>query len=151
MMFELLLGHLAGDYLLQTDWMAKNKSGNDLAGWLAAFIHCILYTFAVCLFMSNFQLIWIAVVFCSHFFIDKFAFGKWYLKNIKGMEMDDYRREYHGELHAGFTDGRLILLAFNARKILLYYIFSLVFYRQQKDRCQPPIRNLPCPAVHKKN
>ena len=126
-MFELLLGHLAGDYLLQTDWMAKNKSGNDLAGWLAAFIHCILYTFAVCLFMSNFQLIWIAVVFCSHFFIDKFAFGKWYLKNIKGMEMDDYRREYHGELHAGFTAVVYTVTDNTMHLILMWSAYKLLY------------------------
>jgi hypothetical protein len=127
MMFELLLGHLAGDYLLQTDWMAKNKSGNDLAGWLAAFIHCILYTFAVCLFMSNFQLIWIAVVFCSHFFIDKFAFAKWYLKHIKGMELDDYRWEYHGELHAGFTAVVYTVTDNTMHLILMWSAYKLLY------------------------
>ena len=89
-MFELLLGHLAGDYLLQNEWMAMNKSKNTLNGWLAASVHCILYTLAVCLFMQNFQPIWIAVVFLTHFPIDKFMLAEHYLHFIKGKGMRDY-------------------------------------------------------------
>ena len=89
-MFELLLGHLAGDYLLQNEWMALNKSKNTRKGWLAAFVHCILYTLAVCLFMQDFQPIWIAVVFLSHFPIDKFSLAEHYLHFIKGKGMKDY-------------------------------------------------------------
>jgi hypothetical protein len=92
-MFEMLLGHLTGDYLLQNQFMAMNKSKNTLKGWLAAFVHCLLYTFAVCLFMWNFHLIWIVVVFCSHFFIDKFGFGEIYMKYIKGNGLRDYINE----------------------------------------------------------
>jgi hypothetical protein len=128
MMFELVLGHLAGDYLLQNDWMAKNKSGNDLTGWLAAFIHCIIYTLTVCLFMWNFQLIWIAAVFCSHFFIDKFAFGTWYLKHIKGMEMDDYLAYYkYGELHAGFTAVVYTVTDNTIHLILMWGAYKLIY------------------------
>ena len=127
MMFELLLGHLAGDYLLQNDWMAKNKADNDLMGWLAAFIHCIIYTLAVCLFMWNFQLIWMVVVFSSHFFIDKFAFGKWYLKHIKGMELDDYRGQYYGELHAGFTAVIYTVTDNTMHLILMWGAYKIIY------------------------
>jgi hypothetical protein len=90
MMFRMLLGHLFGDYLLQNQWMALNKSKNTWIGWLAAILHCVLYTFAVCLFMWNFQPIWILAVFCSHFFIDKFGLGEIYMKYIKGNGLRDY-------------------------------------------------------------
>ena len=86
----MLLGHLTGDYLLQNQFMAMNKSKNTLKGWLAAFVHCLLYTFAVCLFMWNFHLIWIIAVFCSHFFIDKFGLGEIYMKYIKGNGLREY-------------------------------------------------------------
>lgn len=89
-MFQMLLGHLVGDYLLQNEWMAINKSKNTLIGWLAALIHCLIYTFAVCLFMANFQLIWIIAVFLSHFPIDKFGLGELYMKYIKGSGLRDY-------------------------------------------------------------
>lgn len=89
-MFELLLGHLAGDYLLQNEWMALNKSKNTLNGWVAAFVHCILYTIAVCLFMWNFDWYWMLIVFLSHFPIDKFSLGEKYLHFIKGKGLRDY-------------------------------------------------------------
>jgi hypothetical protein len=92
-MFRMLLGHLTGDYLLQNQFMALNKTSNTWKGWLAATIHCLLYTFAVCLFMWNFHLIWIIAVFFSHFFIDKFGLGEIYMKYIKGNGLRDYINE----------------------------------------------------------
>ena len=83
-MFELLLGHLVGDYLLQNEAQAMNKSKNTLKGWYYATIHCLLYTLAVCLFTWKFKLIWIIAVFFSHFFIDKFALAEKYMHFIKG-------------------------------------------------------------------
>jgi len=89
-MTGLFLGHLAGDYLLQNQWMALNKSKNTWVGWLSALIHCVLYTFAVCLFMWNFDPIWMVVVFLSHFPIDKFSLTDKYLHYIKGRSLKDY-------------------------------------------------------------
>jgi hypothetical protein len=88
--FQLLLGHLVGDYLLQAEWMAMNKSKNTLEGWYAAVIHCYIYTFAVCIFMWNLQPIWILAVFLSHFPIDKFSLGEKYMHYLKGKGMRDY-------------------------------------------------------------
>ena len=94
-MFELLLGHLAGDYLLQNEWMVMNKSKNTLKGWSAAFVHCILYTLAVCLFMWNFDWYWVLIVFLSHFPIDKFSLAEYYLKLIRGRSLKDYvKKDY---------------------------------------------------------
>jgi len=90
MMFEMLLGHLCGDFLMQTEWMALNKSKNTWIGWTAALVHCILYTLAVCLFMWNFQPIWMVVVFLTHFPIDKFALAEVYMHYIKGKGMKDF-------------------------------------------------------------
>ena len=70
--------------------MATNKSCNNLVGWLAATVHCIIYTLAVCLIMWNFDPIWILVVFLSHFPIDKFSLGLWYVKYIKGNPINKY-------------------------------------------------------------
>ena len=89
-MFELLLGHLVGDYLLQTEDMAINKSKNTNHGWAAAFIHCFIYTWAICLFTWKFDLLWFVLVFASHFFIDKFALANYYMHYIKGKSMKDY-------------------------------------------------------------
>jgi len=89
-MFTLLLGHLTGDYLLQNSWMALNKTKNTFNGWMAALVHCLIYTAAVCLFMWNFDMIWIGVVFLSHFPIDKFGLGDKYMHYLKGGGLKDY-------------------------------------------------------------
>ena len=100
-MFELLLGHLAGDYLLQNEWMSQNKSKNTLKGWGAALVHCIIYTLAICLFMQNFDPIWIVVVFLSHFPIDKFSLAEYYMHFLKGKGLKDYvKKDNHLSISA---------------------------------------------------
>ena len=89
-MFELLLGHLVGDYLLQTSWMAINKSKYNLVGWLAALVHCIIYTLSICVLMNNYDLLWVGAVFLSHFPIDKFSLGEVWMKYIKGYSLKNF-------------------------------------------------------------
>lgn len=125
-MFELLLGHLVGDYLLQNEWMAQNKAKNTWIGWFAATLHCLIYTWAVCLIMWKFEWYWFVAVFFSHFFIDKFAFGYWYLKHIKGLDTYSYKMVGLSELRAGFnaviytvTDNTMhLLLMWGAYKLI---------------------------------
>ena len=113
MWFELLLGHLTGDYLLQTEWMAMNKSKNTWVGWLAAILHCLIYTWVVCLFMWKFSLIWFVVVFCSHFFIDKFGLAEKYMKYVKGSGLKDYinmvDHQYSNKVSFDTTEGQKML------------------------------------------
>ena len=45
------------------------------------------------MFMQNFEPIWIAVVFLSHFPIDKFSLAEHYMHFIKGKGMRDYVRK----------------------------------------------------------
>jgi hypothetical protein len=88
--FQMLLGHLFGDYLLQNEWMALNKSKRTQEGFAAAVAHCWLYTLGVCLFMWNFSLVWISAVWFSHFFIDRYALGEKYMRYIKGSSLKQY-------------------------------------------------------------
>lgn len=90
MWFQMVLGHLVGDYLVQNRWMALNKSKNTLKGWLAAVIHCVIYTMMVTTAMNNWDFLWIVVVFFSHFIIDKFSLAEIYMHYVKGFGMKDY-------------------------------------------------------------
>lgn len=54
-MLQLLLGHLVGDYLLQTSWMAVNKSKKTLQGWMAAIVHSVIYTLSVCTYGKSLE------------------------------------------------------------------------------------------------
>ena len=70
---SLIVAHFVGDFLLQSDWMAGNKSKNNLA--LAS--HCFVYSVIVgatiaTVFpgMLSFSPAWIAIVFIPHFITD---------------------------------------------------------------------------------
>jgi hypothetical protein len=75
----------------------------------------MLYTMAVCLLTWQPSLLWVALVFCSHFVIDRFGVAEKYLALIGGRSVEKFlfrghvgiqtkypRQNYHA-LRAGFT------------------------------------------------
>ena len=84
---DYLIGHLVGDYLLQTEWQAVNKKAPGLKGWLACFIHCALWTLSVIVFTGWFSVKVVLLVFISHILLDRTNFVAWYLFVLrKGQE-----------------------------------------------------------------
>lgn len=81
-LFPLLLaGHLIGDYLLQTKWMADQK-GSSIA---ALVVHSVIYTvvcFLCTLPTGGISIICIAIIFLSHIILDRRTFVNWWCKNI---------------------------------------------------------------------
>lgn len=64
LIFKLILCHLAGDYVLQIDFIAQTKGSN----WYHLFVHCMLYClpFYVC-----FGLDWrLLVILITHLIVD---------------------------------------------------------------------------------
>ena len=60
----LIMCHLIGDYVLQTDFIAKTKGDN----WYHLFVHCALY---VVPFYVAFGLTWqLGLIFCTHLIVD---------------------------------------------------------------------------------
>ncbi len=79
--FGLLLGHLVGDYILQNDWQAANKTQRH---W-PCLIHCLLYTVSVWAFSFLWLPWWgLAICFLSHYPIDRYRLAAWWMKNISG-------------------------------------------------------------------
>jgi len=72
----LILAHLLGDFVFQTDWMAQNKS----KGSLACAVHCAVYTacgIAVVAAQGAWWPFWTWVaIFATHFAIDRTGFAK---------------------------------------------------------------------------
>lgn len=67
---EILLCHLVGDYVLQDDWMARNKTKS----WFVAGVHAFSYTLAyLWLTQSLFTLLIIGV---THLLIDRFRLAR---------------------------------------------------------------------------
>ncbi len=78
-MIQLFL-HLLGDYFLQNDWMASNKSKWTITGWFACNIHCLLYSIPFGLYYNDFGIF--AWIFISHFLIDKFGLAVYVTKFV---------------------------------------------------------------------
>ena len=72
-----LVCHLVGDYILQSDWMVREKGRNSLA----CAVHCVFYTLPFVLLTTN--PVTLAVIGVSHFFIDRWRLARYviWLKN----------------------------------------------------------------------
>lgn len=82
LLLYLFVGHILGDFLLQTSWQAENKSKN----WSALLIHSLIYSMAVYLlafFAGGISLIDILLIFLTHVLLDKGNFVNWWLITVK--------------------------------------------------------------------
>jgi hypothetical protein len=64
---KIILGHLVGDYLLQSKKMAVHKSQPGFNGLLWCLAHCILYTLTISIFTTTTDPLKITLIFLSHF------------------------------------------------------------------------------------
>jgi len=84
----LLLAHLIGDYMLQTEWMAKYKAQR----WIPLLTHCVVYTVVIaCMaywFIPGGLSLWaILFVFVTHVLLDRRTFVYiWYRKIMRVTE-----------------------------------------------------------------
>ena len=102
--FGLLIGHLIGDYIVQNDWMAANKSyrrqwrspsdpriQDEMAAWkkghLACTLHCLLYTLAVWACSFWWMPWWgLLVCFAVHWPIDRFRLARLWMERVSGQK-----------------------------------------------------------------
>lgn len=74
--FDLLVGHLVGDYILQNDWQALNKKQRSLP----CLVHCLLYTFAVWVCScGSVTCPGLLLIFATHFAIDRTQLISWWM------------------------------------------------------------------------
>ena len=73
-----ILAHLVGDYILQSDWMAENKTKN----LFPAAVHAFTYTLPFILLTTSIN----ALLFISitHFLIDRFRLARWIIWSKNG-------------------------------------------------------------------
>lgn len=68
---EQLLLHLLGDYVTQTDWMAREKTKR----WVPALVHVTVYTLPFLLLTTSVNAL--VFIWCSHLLIDRLALAKY--------------------------------------------------------------------------
>lgn len=83
---RLILGHFAGDYLLQNKAMMLNKSKPGFHGIFWCTLHCLVYTAVVCLFLWTINPLVAIAVFISHWPIDRWSLASKWMKLIRSRE-----------------------------------------------------------------
>lgn len=89
-----LLGHLVGDYLLQTKRMALGKSEPGLRGMEICSEHVVLYTAAVCVFLWTVNPVVVAAVYIPHWVIDRWSLATHWLRLIRGRTFETAKGEW---------------------------------------------------------
>ncbi|MFA6526649.1 MAG: DUF3307 domain-containing protein [Candidatus Buchananbacteria bacterium] len=122
---SLLLGHLTSDYLLQTNKMAIRKSRPGWEGSFWCFLHCLIYTAVIMLFLQTANPLVALIIFLSHYPIDRWSLGGKWLKFIGSR---DYMTEFsstdqYRDLHLSFSV-LVYVVADNTLHLLLMW-FSL--------------------------
>ena len=85
----MLIGHLAGDFLFQTSWMAENKVDH----WIPLLIHSVIYTASIAffaMFAGGLTITALAVVFFGHIFIDKRSFVDFWAKHVNRLSGENW-------------------------------------------------------------
>lgn len=78
----LLIGHLIGDFLLQTSWMAKYKASK----WLPLLTHVCVYTGVIAVFgllSGGLSLPALALIFIGHIILDRKTFVMFWVERIQ--------------------------------------------------------------------
>lgn len=78
----LLIAHLFGDFLFQTNWMAVNKTER----MLSLVIHSLVYTLTILLFSFVLSIrlsLWaVPLIFITHCILDRRWFPVWWVRNV---------------------------------------------------------------------
>ena len=100
-----LFGHLIGDYLLQSKWMALTKSDGGPEGLRACSIHVAIYTVAVCILVGTLSPVFAVAVFAPHWIIDRWSLASSWLKLVRGRTFEDALANTtpHREFDIAFT------------------------------------------------
>jgi hypothetical protein len=96
-----IVAHLVGDYILQSDWMANEKTKRSVA----ALAHALCYSLPF-LFLRPSLAAW-AFIVATHFVIDRWRLARYvcWLKNLLAPGTVMYRTDWNGE-ESTFTPTR---------------------------------------------
>lgn len=78
----LLIGHFVGDFLIQTDWMARYKAKH----WVPLLVHSSVYTIVIglsALLEGGLSYLGILVVFIGHLILDRGSFVRFWVLRIQ--------------------------------------------------------------------
>lgn len=126
-----LLCHLWGDYILQSDWMAKGKT----IWWAPCLLHVLLYSGTFLLLHPNWKAL--AVIALTHYFIDRYRLARLvvFAKNWTPVRLEFWLKRgapilwYHRLTATGYPEGVpdwmsvwLLIIADNTLHLTINYL-----------------------------
>ena len=89
-----IVAHLIGDYILQSHWMATEKTKRSVA----AAVHAVTYTLPFLFITQSPEAL--AIILVSHFFVDRFRLARYvvWLKNGPFAGIDFSGGDYQGRM-----------------------------------------------------
>jgi uncharacterized membrane protein len=132
---EQLLCHIFGDYFLQSDWMALNKSKRTFP----CLIHVVLYSLPF-LFLTN-NIYALILIASTHFVFDRFSLVKYvvYAKNFLNPSFSYYEFS-QCDVTGYYDDWKNPVQSSETEKIInsfIYLGFSSDFVALNKTACRP--------------
>jgi hypothetical protein len=123
---KMIIGHLVGDYMIQSKKMALLKSNKDLNGLMWCISHCVLYTLSICIFTQTTNPIKIFLIFMSHFPIDHWSLASKWLKLIRGRNfVDAYKSNSEfREIDLAFSTIVYVVVDNTMHILLMWFIFN---------------------------
>lgn len=103
---QIVLAHLVGDYILQNDWMANEKTKR----WKPAVLHGILYTLPYALITQS----WAALLIIAgtHVIIDRFRLAKYLIWAINQTCPKAYRYPWsEAKDNAGYSASKPVWMS----------------------------------------
>lgn len=128
MFINAVLGHFVGDYLLQTKEMALTKSAKTFYGLWMSVLHSSIYTLAVCLFTWKFAPLFVALVFLTHWPIDRWSLGTKWLQMIRGRDIlraYESKEKYH-EIDLAFSCLVYAVVDNTLHLVLLWLVINFI-------------------------
>lgn len=84
----LVIGHLIGDFLFQTNWIAKYKATR----WFTLIVHVFIYTTVITILdwltFHSLSILGILLLFVTHLIIDRQTAVRWWMKYIMRTDPD---------------------------------------------------------------
>jgi hypothetical protein len=111
-MFDILLGHLIGDYLLQPKNMAVHKSDSGFEGFATCLVHSLIYSLSVFIFFPEYTVLTFILIFLTHYLIDRYSLANYWLKLVRGRSHTDtgpFSKEFYAIVYT-VVDNTLHLL-----------------------------------------
>ena len=122
-----LICHLLGDYLLQSQWMAENKTSKNLA----AFAHALCYSIPF-LILTNFKGLFLIAI--SHYLIDRYRLAKYMVFFKNHLAPSKYWPQWQDCSITGYSNKLpdyvsfwLLIITDNTMHLLCNHISILVF------------------------